>query len=86
VPWFIGLFLVACVLRSWIPGLAEAGPAIGRVARAGFTLTLFLIGASLSRKNLARVGWTPLAQGFLLWILVAAGSLAVILRLGTGSL
>lgn len=86
VPWFIGLFLVACLLRSWIPGIAAAGPGIARVARAGFTLTLFLIGASLSRKNLAKVGWTPLAQGFLLWILVAAGSLAVILRLGTGSL
>lgn len=86
VPWFIGFFLLACLLRSWIPGIADAGPAIARVARAGFTLTLFLIGASLSRKNLAKVGWTPLAQGFLLWVLVAAGSLAVILRLGTRSL
>lgn len=86
VPWFIGFFLAACLLRSLAPAIAEAGPAIARVARAGFTLTLFLIGASLSRKNLARVGWTPLAQGFLLWILVAAGSLAAILRLGTGSL
>ena len=86
VPWFIGFFLAACLLRSLVPAIAEAGPAVARVARAGFTLTLFLIGAALSRKNLARVGWTPLAQGFLLWILVAAGSLAAILRLGTGSL
>ena len=86
VPWFIGFFLAACLLRSLVPAIAEAGPAVARVARAGFTLTLFLIGASLSRKSLAKVGWTPLAQGFLLWILVAASSLAVILRLGTASL
>ncbi len=82
IPWFIGLFLLACFLRSLLPGLAPFEPGIARVARAGFTLTLFLIGAALSRKNLAKVGWAPLAQGLLLWALIAAGSLAAILRLG----
>jgi uncharacterized integral membrane protein (TIGR00698 family) len=86
IPWFIGLFLLACVLRSLLPGLSKAEPAIARVARTGFTLTLFLIGAALSRKNLAKVGWAPLAQGLLLWVLIAAGSLAIILRLGSASM
>ncbi|MGH9442197.1 MAG: YeiH family protein [Thermoanaerobaculia bacterium] len=86
VPWFIGFFLLASLLRSFWAPLAAAGPWIGRVARAGFTLTLFLIGASLSRKSLAKVGWKPLAQGLLLWALIAGGSLAVILRFGTRSL
>ena len=79
IPWFIGLFLIACLLRSLLPQIAILAPSIGRIARTGFTLTLFLIGAALSRKSLAKVGWAPLAQGFLLWLLVAAGSLAVIL-------
>ena len=86
IPWFIGFFLLACLLRSLVPAIGAAGPAIARVARAGFTLTLFLIGGSLSRKSLARVGWKPLLQGFLLWALVAAGSLAVLRRVGAASM
>jgi len=86
IPWFIGLFLLACLLRSLVPAIASAGPSISRVARVGFTLTLFLIGGSLSRKNLSKVGWKPLAQGFLLWGIVAAGSLLILLRLGPQSI
>jgi len=80
IPWFIALFVAASIARSLSPAVAAAGPAIARVARTGMTLTLFLIGAGLSRKALRAVGWRPLAQGVILWIVVAAGSLAVILR------
>ena len=86
IPWFIGFFLLACLLRSLVPAVAPLGPSISRVARAGFTLTLFLIGGALSRRNLSKVGWTPLLQGLLLWILVAAGSLFVVLKLGLGAM
>ena len=82
VPWFIGLFLLASVVRSASAGVAAASPAIARVARSGMTLTLFLIGAGLSRKALAKVGWRPLAQGIILW--AAIGGLALLVVTHTG--
>jgi uncharacterized membrane protein YadS len=51
---------------------------IARAARAGLTATLFLIGSSLTRATLKRVGARPLVQGVLLWVVVAALSLALI--------
>ncbi|MDB5155396.1 MAG: hypothetical protein JWR50_103 [Mucilaginibacter sp.] len=40
------------------------------IAKAGLTLTLFLIGAGLSRTVLAAVGFRPLLQGIILWIAI----------------
>ena len=80
VPWFIGLFLLASVARSFVPGVAGASPVLSHIATVGLTLTLFLIGAGISRKTLQTVGWKPMAQGILLWLFISAGSLFVILR------
>lgn len=75
VPWFIGLFVLASVLRSLVPAIAEAEHAIRVVAAAGFQLALFLIGAGLSRKALKTVGWRVLAHATVLWIAVATTTL-----------
>lgn len=80
VPWFIGLFLLASVARSFVPGVAGAAPVLSHVATVGLTLTLFLIGAGISQKTLKMVGWKPMAQGIFLWITISAGSLFVILH------
>ena len=80
IPWFIGLFLLASLARSFVPGVAAAAPFIGRSAAACLTLTLFLIGAGISRKTLQAVGWKPLAQGVILWAVISVGSLLVILE------
>ncbi len=80
IPWFIGLFLLASVARSFIPGVAAASPTISHVATVGLTLTLFLIGAGISQKTLRVVGWKPMAQGIGLWLAISAGSLLVILH------
>jgi uncharacterized integral membrane protein (TIGR00698 family) len=80
VPWFIGLFLLASVCRSFLPWVAALAPALSTIARTGFTLTLFLIGASLSLSALRSVGWKPLAQGVALWLFVSTASLFVILK------
>jgi len=78
VPWFIGLFLLASVARSYLPGVASASPALSHIAAVGLTLTLFLIGAGISQETLKMVGWKPMAQGILLWLAISAGSLLVI--------
>lgn len=81
IPWFIGLFLLASMLRTSIPTLAEIVPTITHVSTTGFTLTLFLIGASLSRQTLKAVGWKPMIQGVLLWVFVSVSSLGLIVQL-----
>jgi uncharacterized integral membrane protein (TIGR00698 family) len=80
VPWFIGLFLLASVARSRISAVAGIAPTLSHLATVGLTLTLFLIGAGISRKTLRAVGWKPMAQGLLLWLAISTGSLLVILR------
>lgn len=80
VPWFVGFFLLASVLRSYVPGVASAAPALAHAATVGLTFTLFLIGAGLSAKTLRMVGWRPLFQGLLLWTFISVVSLGLILR------
>ncbi|MBC8144275.1 MAG: putative sulfate exporter family transporter [bacterium] len=75
VPWFIVLFFVASVLRTYIEPIADASPTIVMIARIGLTVTLFLIGAGLSRKMLRTVGVKPLILGVLLWIVISVVSL-----------
>ena len=80
VPWFVGFFLLASVLRSYVPGVAAAAPALSHTATVGLTLTLFLIGAGLSARTLRSVGWRPLLQGVVLWVFISVASLGIILR------
>ena len=81
VPWFIGLFLLASLLRSLIPGSATAAPAVARVATAGMTLVLLLIGLGLSVKTIRGVGWQAAVQGVILWAFISVASLLVVLRM-----
>ncbi|MEO8382820.1 MAG: putative sulfate exporter family transporter [Acidobacteriota bacterium] len=83
LPWFILFFVVAAVIRTYIPEPAVVWDFLVRVARIGLTVTLFLIGASLSRRSLAAVGVRPLILGVVLWLLIsAAGLWAVLATLG----
>ena len=58
-----------------LPESAFAWDFLVRIARVGLTVTLFLIGASLSRRSLAAVGVRPLILGVVLWILISAAGL-----------
>lgn len=82
VPWFIGLFLLASLARTLVPQLAVAGPLLSRVAVIGFTVTLFLIGAGLSRATLRQVGARPLVQALLLWLAIGVAALSAVRWLG----
>lgn len=79
VPWFIGLFAAASGVVALFPGGQQIYGAIVAVARQGLVLTLFLIGAGLSRQTLRSVGARPLVQGVLLWLAVGGVSLAAVL-------
>jgi uncharacterized integral membrane protein (TIGR00698 family) len=80
-PWFIAGFLLAAALATYVPGLEQAGEVVARVARQVLVVTLFFIGANLTRASLAPVGFRPLLLGVVLWALVASATLgAVLLR------
>ncbi|HWG49806.1 MAG TPA: putative sulfate exporter family transporter [Candidatus Acidoferrales bacterium] len=78
-PWFIAFFCLAAALNTYLPA-ASAYSFLFKLGRIGLTVTLFLIGASVSRQTLKQVGFRPLLQGILLWFVVASISLLLILR------
>jgi uncharacterized integral membrane protein (TIGR00698 family) len=75
VPWFIFLFCLAAVINTYGPQEPRLSQMFFQLGRIGLTVTLFLIGTGISRATLKEVGWRPLAQGILLWILVGVTSL-----------
>lgn len=77
-PWFIAFFCLAAVANTYLPALHAVYPSLKRLGIIGLTVTLYLIGTGLSKKTLREVGLRPLLQGVLLWVVVAAGSLALI--------
>jgi len=81
IPYFIGLFILAMVANTYLTSVSIISPYIILIAKAGLTLTLFLIGAGLSRKVLASVGFRPLAQGVALWVTISATALYAVMHL-----
>jgi len=77
-PWFIAGFVAMAAIVPWIPALRPAGQWVAAASRQVLVLTLFLIGAGVSREALRTVGAKPIALGALLWIAVATLSLAAI--------
>jgi uncharacterized membrane protein YadS len=63
---------------TWVPALQPAGHVVASVARQAMVLTLFLVGAGLSRDALRRVGVRPFLLGSLLWVIVAVVMLAAV--------
>lgn len=79
IPYFIGLFILAMLLNTYLPVTASFAPHIVSIAKIGLTITLFLIGATLEWSTLKLVGVKPLIQGTLLWFFIAGLGLASIL-------
>jgi uncharacterized integral membrane protein (TIGR00698 family) len=75
IPWFILFFVLASVVRTYVPAPEEVWELLVRAARIGLTVTLFLIGSALSRRSLATVGFRPLILGVMLWIVISTVAL-----------
>ncbi|NLF85377.1 MAG: putative sulfate exporter family transporter [Lentisphaerae bacterium] len=78
LPWFIPAFLAAAGIRTLWPDGVAVYDAIADVAKRGLIPTLFLIGAGLSRSALKTVGFRPLLQGILLWLVVSLAGLVAV--------
>lgn len=71
IPYFIGYFILAMVINTYVPAVHEVSPYIVKIAKVGLTVTLFLIGSGLSTKVLRSVGFRPLVQGVILWLFIS---------------
>lgn len=79
LPYFIGLFILAMLANSYIPAVQVVGPYIVEASKAALTLTLFLIGTSLSYRTVKSVGFKPLLEGVILWVFISVTSLFYIM-------
>ena len=78
IPWFIGLFLAASVVRSFVPALAEWTPTIEMVAKKILTVALLFIGMGMSRKAIASVGWRAMVLAVTLWVAISVAAVVVV--------
>ena len=81
IPYFIGLFIVAMVVNTYLPAVHVISREIVDVAKTGLTVTLFLIGAGLSGSVLQSVGFKPLLQGIILWLVISGVALWAVMRI-----
>lgn len=79
-PWFILFFVMASLFNSYFEIPENLGSLILKTSKLAFSVTLFLIGASLSLMTIKKVGARPLIQGVVLWLVILLTSLAVILN------
>ncbi|NAS31827.1 putative sulfate exporter family transporter [Flavobacteriaceae bacterium R38] len=80
IPYFIGLFVLAMLMNTYIPIVHSLSPYIVIMAKKGLTLSLFLVGTSLTDKTLTSIGLKPFIQGVALWLLISVVSLIVIMN------
>jgi uncharacterized integral membrane protein (TIGR00698 family) len=78
IPWFILFFIVAMIMNTYFDIPTSISHEIVSVSRQSLTLTLFFIGAGLSRGTIKSVGAKPLVLGTILWFFIAIFSLLFI--------
>lgn len=78
IPWFIFLFIAAMLMNTYLPLPTSLTSNIVVISKKLLTLTLFFIGAGLSRETLRAAGFRPLALGITLWIVIGLMSLTFI--------
>lgn len=78
-PWFILGFVAVAAFVTFVPGMKDVGQLVATGAKHVLVLTLFLVGAGVSRDAIKQVGARPLVLGVLLWLVVASATLAAIL-------
>lgn len=79
IPWFIGWFIVAMLVNTYVALPELLTRSISILSRAGLSATLFLIGGGLSVGVIRKVGIRPLVLGVVLWAVISVLSLTAIL-------
>lgn len=80
IPWFILFFIIAILLNSYLPIPESITTGITSVAKRLLILTLFLVGSTLSIKELKSTGAKPFVLATILWIVISLSSLLLIMQ------
>lgn len=78
VPWFIFFFIGAMVFSTFVALPPVVLKVISVLSHSMLSVTLFLIGSSLSVAAIRKVGARPIVLGVMLWIIISVVSLVVI--------
>lgn len=82
LPLFIFFYLFAMIINTYFLSRYEWGIFLGDLisdfSKKCLTLTMFFIGASLTKESLKKVGLKPLLQGVILWVLISVVTLGYI--------
>jgi uncharacterized integral membrane protein (TIGR00698 family) len=78
IPWFIFGFLAVSMLFTFVDFPGNYKTNVTALAKAGFSITLFLIGLTFDFKKIRSVGLRPLLLGIGLWVIVSSLSLTLI--------
>lgn len=80
MPYFIGFFILAMLIHTYIPQSNLIAPFIVSLSKTGLTLALFFVGAGLTKETLRSLGLKPLLQGFILWVFISILSLYAVIH------
>lgn len=78
IPWFIFFFIGAMVFSTFVPMPSIWLKGISTLSHSMLSITLFLIGSSLSVEAVRKVGAKPIVLGVILWIIISVVALFVI--------
>lgn len=80
IPRFVLFFIFAMLINTYLLGdYPQVGQGISRIARKFLTLSLFFIGAGLSRDVLKSVGLKSFLLGVSLWFIISISTLLYII-------
>ena len=80
IPWFILFFIIAILLNSYLNLPAVLTQSITGISKRLLIVCLFLVGTTLSIKDIRQTGFKPFLLGISLWIFISVGSLFFILN------
>lgn len=80
MPWFIALFVLSICAAYFLPHYQETFTHLNWLGKRGMIMALFLIGSSVSVKDIKQAGFRSFFHGILLWAFIAVGSFIVLTR------
>lgn len=80
IPWFILFFIIAILLNSYLNLPEVLTKSITGISKRLLIVCLFLVGTTLSIKDMKQAGFQPFLLGISLWIFISIGSLIYILN------
>lgn len=81
IPWFILFFVVAMILNTYLHLGSQFLDTVSLLSHRALSVTLFLIGSTLSLSAVREVGAKPILLGVALWAIISVTALVVVITI-----